>query len=75
MFPMKWLPNLLKGLLLTAVLFLFSSCFEDKADKDKEAGPYIDQGDNPASVETAPASETLFIEALLLGQPEAERGE
>ena len=51
---MKWFQTLLKGLLLTAVLFLFTACFEDRTEK--EDGPYIDKDDNPATVEMVSVS-------------------
>ena len=66
---MKWLHNLLKGLSLTAALFVFQACY---GTPEGYGGPDIDIGDNPAPVEVAPASEEPAIDALEPELPEME---
>ena len=59
---MKWLHTLLKGLSLTAALFVFQACY---GTPEGIEGPYIDMEDNPAPVEMAPAPDSLALVATL----------
>ena len=53
---MKWLHNLLKGLSLTACLFVFQACY---GTPEPPYEPDIDMGDNPAPVlVTEPQADT-----------------
>ena len=74
---MKWLHNLLKGMSLTAALFVFQACY---GTLDGYEGPDIDMGDNPAPVEVVVAPDQPDIDALAPEQlpedaPEAETWE
>ena len=66
---MKWLHNLLKGLSLTAALFVFQACYGTPEGYD---GPDIDMGDNPAPVEVVSTPETPAIDAMAPETPETE---
>ncbi|MBR5101439.1 MAG: hypothetical protein IKX34_09115 [Bacteroidales bacterium] len=65
---MKWLHNLLKGLSLTAALFVFQACYGTPEGLE----PDIDMGDNPASVEVVSTPETPAIDALAPEMPETD---
>ena len=68
---MKWLHNLLKGISLTAALFVFQACY---GTPEGFEDPYIDITDNPAPVEVAPAPapDILPVDATLPEQPETD---
>jgi len=70
---MKWLHNLLKGLSLTAALFVFQACY---GTPEPPFEPDIDMGDNPAPVEViepqAEEPEAILPEAIV---PNAEAEE
>ena len=66
---MKWLHNLLKGLSLTAALFVFQACY---GTPEGFEDPYIDITDNPAPVEVVKAPEALPVDATLPEQPETD---
>ena len=73
---MKWLHNLLKGLSLTAALFVFQACYGTPEGLD----PEIDSGDHPAPVEVAaepgiPAGDALAAELPETDVPDAGIGE
>ena len=57
---MKWLHNLLKGMSLTAALFVFQACY---GTPEGVLGPDIDIDDNPAPVEVVAPDEPA-IDAL-----------
>jgi len=59
---MKWLHNLLKGLSLTAALFVFQACYGTPEGME---GPYIDMEDHPGPVEMAPVPDSLTLVATL----------
>ena len=65
---MKWLHNLLKGLSLTAALFVFQACYGTPEGLE----PDIDMGDNPAPVEVVSAPEEPAIDALAPEMPETD---
>ena len=64
---MKWLHNLLKGMSLTAALFVFQACY---GTPEGWNDPDIDIGDNPAPVEVVAEPETPVIDAIAPELPE-----
>lgn len=66
---MKWLHNLLKGMSLTAALFVFQACYG--TPDGFETGD-IDMGDNPAPVEIAAEPNLPPVVALLPEEPEVD---
>ena len=66
---MKWLHNLLKGMSLTAALFVFQACY---GTPEGIENPDIDMGDNPAPVEVVSAPEDPAIDAIAPEMPETD---
>lgn len=58
---MKWLHNLLKGMSLTACLFVFQACY---GTPDIYQEPEIDMEDNPAAVSVIAEPEEPAIDAV-----------
>ena len=58
---MKWLHNLLKGMSLTAALFVFQACY---GTPEGALGPDIDTEDNPAPVSVVAQPDGPAIDAV-----------
>ena len=66
---MKWLHNLLKGMSLTAALFVFQACYGTPPGYPDD---FPDMGDNPASVDMAAEPADPVIDALPAELPETD---